>query len=405
MAKVQGPLHSTIASGKCGSQVYNRNQYGFYVWTPPIYVDPATESQISWREAFEWCSHAWTNEGGMNQRNRDLWNNFALLYPRSDRFGKTIRSSGRNEFIRTNIYRRIAGLGFHAAPPRHPSCRINPSVTFTQESDGIYATLDPVLGGDDLFYCSRWINQSIYRHFMNRNQETAGMFKSTSSHPFLVCPNSLLEEGTHRHFFKYLFVDGDGRPSPHQIDYIDAAPSPPATIWPITSNAKLELSSPDTNYSTSIDGAAWKDVELDLTRTIVFCDFSSITPHAAPASAKLWLRQYSKSGSPSVSVHKILNECIFSEATWNSRMTGTPWGSPGGQSGVDYASTPDDIVLMGSINTWYSFDITSSVTSWFDETSENYGLILIDNASDTGSWWRSSNYSDPGFRPYIEITW
>jgi len=405
VAKLVGPLHSIAASGKLGPLIYSRNQYGFYTWEPPAYVDNPTQNQIDWRAAFAAAVTAWESGAGMTNALRDMWTEFAQNYPQYDRLGRKFTGTGRQRFIQNNITRLYAGLSFHAAPPVHPTCRIFPIVTLSQEDAGLYATLNPVLAGDDLFVCSSVLNQSLLRNFMPHSQTTAGVFKSGDSHPFLIAENALLDSEEKRHFFKWRCVDGDGRPGPQQINYIDGAQISPPSIWLINNDTKILENFPTTNYGTlntfSVGEAAGPKLEASL----LFCDLSSITPHPAPANAKLWIYCSGLNGTLDIGVHDLLVSWIDVQSTWNNRITGTAWGAPGGQAGIDFTTAAENIITVDTAAQWYPIEITTMCSSWLTGASSNLGLLLRYVSGSHTAIFRSSNYADPNFVPYLEFIW
>ena len=405
MAKLVGPLHSIAASGKLGPLIYSRNQYGFYTWEPPAYVDAPTQNQIDWRNAFAAAVTAWESGVGMTNALRDMWQEFAQNYPQYDRLGRKFTGTGRQRFIQNNMTRLYAGLSFHAAPPVHPTCRIFPVVTLSQEDAGLYATLDPVLAGDDLFVCSSVLNQSLLRNFMPHSQTTAGVFKSGDSHPFLIAANADLDAEEKRHFFKWRCVDGDGRPGPQQINYIDAEKTGSSeTTLVVSGDTFLYETLPDTNFYTDATLQIRNYDALRITSLLTW-DLSSLAG-ATIVSATIYLRSNVINNAADHFGHHALVSWIDSQATWNNRLTGTGWNTPGGGAGTDYATDADFTINISSGNTWYNVDVTDLVTNWVEETWNNYGIFLIRTDAGSGiNSVKSLNNGDPTLRPYLFITY
>jgi len=405
MAKVVGPAHSMFASGKLGPLVYSRNQFGMYARSFVEVEDPGSAAQELWRTAMSQCQSHWQSGSGMTSALRDMWGEFARNWPITDKMGGRKQITGRDWFVKFNIFRKMAGLGFHNAPPNYPSCTLNPSISLGQTTNGVYAIPNVALVNDQILYVSTVINQNVTRKFMPKTQKLAGIFTGYMDYPYLIIPNADLSVTLKRQFARVRFIDGAGRCSTPQVIYGDYQQMPPESIWPITADTILNSINPDTNYySAQSNFAQLYNLSFDF-RSILLADLSSIIPHSVPINAKLWIYNFAHSGSASISIHKILVNWIETQATWNNRITSTTWGSPGGLSGTDYESSPDDTIVIDTNDVWYSFDITSSVSSWLNESSPNLGLILIDNSNNTYAEWRSSKYSDPDFRPYIEITW
>lgn len=404
MAKIYGPLHSAGASGKIGGNIYSRNQYGWYAYEQTAYVDPESEDQIAWRAAFSACNTRWKSGAGMTNALRQMWNEFAINFPRRDRFGRTKKTSGREEFIRSNIVRNYAGLGFHNAPPTHPGCRIFPTVTLSQDSGGIYASLDPVLSGDDLFHCSRVLNQSILRNFMPHKTKTAGVFKSSDTHPFLITPNFLLDDTTKRHFFRWRCIDGDGRPGPFQIYFIDGSRTTTVVTVYVSADTWIDAANPTTNYSTTN--------RLSATRTTVerahglwYADVSSIPASSTILSATFVGRTESLTGPCTGSVFGLLVPFVENQATWNIRSTGNNWSSPGGVAGTDYDAVATDTISIANAGGQNFFDVLNLVQSWVDGSRPNYGMLntVVENNVYYDMYSREESTS--AYRPYFQITY
>ena len=86
-------------------------------------------------------------------------------------------------------------------------------------------------------------------------------------------------------------------------------------------------------------------------------------------------------------------------ASWNVRSGVIDWSTPGGT--FDPALL--DSSLIPNQDYYPEFDITGLVQEWADGTTENFGVLLInDSVASTGI--KASEYSEYG-RPYLEITY
>lgn len=404
MAKVSGPLNSSAVSGELAGNIWARNQYGPYVYVKPVWDYPDSDNQQAWYNAFKACMTAWKSGSGMTDAGRLMWNEFAQNFPTTDRFGRQIKNTGRQRFIQSSIYRNYAGLSFHWTPPIHPSCRIFPTVTFSQTTVGLYATLNPVLSGDDLFVCSSVINQSVLRNFMPRLTHTSGVFKSTDSHPFLVIPNSDLIYEVKRHFFKWRAVDGDGRPGPQQIYYIDAERLSTITDFVLESDSYIRSTTPSTNYGTATILSCYYDSGIPIIdRTVLKSALSA--PGTPPDEALLFVYTTDVHSGGNIEAHALLHAFHETQVTWDDRVTGTPWDSPGCGSGTDYRATATDTVNISTVNTWYSFDLTSLVAEWYNGTLANHGVLLIAPTSWTQMTFAARHNATTTIRPYFQLTW
>ena len=76
-----------------------------------------------------------------------------------------------------------------------------------------------------------------------------------------------------------------------------------------------------------------------------------------------------------ISCHRLTAAWVEADVTWNSRQTGTAWGTPGG----DFAS-PAVVTISSPDNPsgWSTdyYDITQLLKDWLDGAYPNYGVIL-----------------------------
>jgi PKD repeat protein len=80
-------------------------------------------------------------------------------------------------------------------------------------------------------------------------------------------------------------------------------------------------------------------------------------------------------------LHRLLMPWMASQATWNQRLAGVPWGTPGALgAGTDIDATPDGQVQVGWDPAIVRFDVTTRVQAWSDEaasgTPANHGWRL-----------------------------
>jgi hypothetical protein len=75
---------------------------------------------------------------------------------------------------------------------------------------------------------------------------------------------------------------------------------------------------------------------------------------------------------------------LVGEATWSDRhyalIGSTPWTSPGGQIGTDFANDPSATTSIGGVGTYAwgsSPELVADVQSWLDDPSSNFGFALI----------------------------
>src|SRR5262249_46748980 len=94
------------------------------------------------------------------------------------------------------------------------------------------------------------------------------------------------------------------------------------------------------------------------------------------------------------------------EATWSIGQTGVTWNVGGAAgAGSDYDSTADAVVSSGFNPGWVSFDVSSRVQQWANDSERNYGWRLVQTATDTNyrQFYTSEYLTDPTLRPKLTI--
>ncbi|MCH7478784.1 MAG: DNRLRE domain-containing protein, partial [SAR324 cluster bacterium] len=84
---------------------------------------------------------------------------------------------------------------------------------------------------------------------------------------------------------------------------------------------------------------------------------------------------------------------------------GVTWSTHGWNSGA-YDSVVEDSLLTGTPG-WKVWDVTALVQAWVDGTYADYGFYLLNNSAGGGhdDEYRSREYADSNFHPYLEITY
>ncbi|HML25241.1 MAG TPA: disaggregatase related repeat-containing protein, partial [Methanomethylovorans sp.] len=99
--------------------------------------------------------------------------------------------------------------------------------------------------------------------------------------------------------------------------------------------------------------------------------------------------------------------------TWNSRMSGIPWTTAGGdwydknnvsQGSTPYASVTFPVSTVPD-NKYYEFDVTQLVQEYISGTYENTGFFLKAK-TESGNYiaFYSSNWSNADQRPKLTVT-
>lgn len=114
MAKVTGPLGSSEARGAVGGYVYNTWRG---ISTVRSRVKPITQfspAQIALRTLAKNCTVAWQN---ISNPKRLAWQDYANIHPDPDWTGNSMRLSGYNWFVRSNVRRQLLGSAIIHTPP------------------------------------------------------------------------------------------------------------------------------------------------------------------------------------------------------------------------------------------------------------------------------------------------
>ena len=165
---------------------------------------------------------------------------------------------------------------------------------------------------------------------------------------------------------------------------------------------------PTTNYGSS-SRLVVRSLGTMNYRALIRFDTSEIPSNSRVQSARLYLRlDYYDGGrpdlSPRVSVYKVKRDWAASEATWNAARSGEPWQVAGCDGSGDRDMSESAATVVSTVNTWYSWDITSLVADWVANPTGNKGMILI---SDAGRELRFYSADDPDTRynPYLVVTY
>lgn len=114
MVKVTAPLHSIEARGRLGSLEYNTFRGIRVVRAHKDPPKPVTEAQLAQQAAFKAVTQAWRD---IDPTYQNLWNSWADSQTHSDWTGATIRPTGFNCYVKTNIWVYNHGLTLLLIPP------------------------------------------------------------------------------------------------------------------------------------------------------------------------------------------------------------------------------------------------------------------------------------------------
>jgi hypothetical protein len=147
-------------------------------------------------------------------------------------------------------------------------------------------------------------------------------------------------------------------------------------------------------------------------RTLINFNLSSVPAGVTLDSATLTLYatppNWGGNNTPGkpMEIYRVTSAWAEDQVTWNSRLTGINWTAPGG----DYVGTTGDKDVSPYAtdsskplaNAPVQWDITSLVSWWRDNPSENFGLMLLSYPGNGLVFW-SSEYGTAALRPELEI--
>lgn len=186
----------------------------------------------------------------------------------------------------------------------------------------------------------------------------------------------------------------------------DPARAFPVTIDPVTvtlqpdstAGKDTQLSShlPDNNWGTYPSlGVGLSSDGTELYRSLVQFDLSSIPSGSVINSAtlSLYCDEEASSTDDNVWVHRATASWSESTATWNNQPS--------------HEATASAVTTITGLG-WFSWDIKSLVQGWVNGSFPNYGMKLIGEETDTGSWkifYSSDVGVYPTLRPKLTITY
>ena len=180
-----------------------------------------------------------------------------------------------------------------------------------------------------------------------------------------------------------------------------ALPAGVVTLTPVADTALFEQI-PDNNLGASQSVAAGNTAAASATRALMKFDLREAVPAGSRivgASLELTVVRASALVEPATfHAHRLLvdwgegNKGVGTvtgtgspadngEATWNSRFHGqTQWSSPGGASGIDYASEMSATARIGTTEplVFSSSALAGDVQRWVDEPASNFGWMFKD---------------------------
>lgn len=189
--------------------------------------------------------------------------------------------------------------------------------------------------------------------------------------------------------------------------FVEVFPTKPAE--PVTNDATfvtyINSSVPTNNYDSSHNCAvAWDVIKKE--RILLSFRPSDFPTGLLISKAELVLKAFVTRSNIDIQIHRMLTAWTASMVTWNTKDGSTAWGTPGGQSGVDYAATPFFDGSISIVNDQeLRLDITDEVQSFINREFVNYGWMMLCNTQQGNANELIFESGESGTQtPYIEIT-
>jgi len=147
---------------------------------------------------------------------------------------------------------------------------------------------------------------------------------------------------------------------------------------------------------------------IGVKRVLIRFDLSDFPPGTTIYEASLDLRTNyyrSRTDSIPVEIYRMKQEWSEDEATWRERLAGQEWDDPGADGVDDRYPDPVATLVLDTVNTWYSVDLTDLVQDWVANPGSNYGLMLdgVEVTNEYRFW--SSDYTSVSLRPELCLTY
>lgn len=211
---------AATGSGSIGGATASRNKGGQYFRRRAIPTNPATAQQQAVRNALATLTDAWSNV--LVQAQRDAWDMYAFNVSWVDTLGSSIKLSGQQMFVRSNVPRLQAGLArVSDGPTTYTLAQLTTptALTVLDSGDMSFAFTNSnewatVVGGALLVFVSR--PQSPGVNFFKGPYQFAGRVNGAGTPPTspsttIVSPFGLDAQAGNRIFVQYRATNADGR--------------------------------------------------------------------------------------------------------------------------------------------------------------------------------------------------
>ena len=184
------------------------------------------------------------------------------------------------------------------------------------------------------------------------------------------------------------------------------------TVYTGVTDTYMQQNNPTLNYSTNGGVSITSWAPGDNARGIFkFSGLSNITGPVVVSSASLFLRASPATATQVFALHRIKLAVDVTQASWNNRLTATPWPVAGAFDAASIDTTPAASVTGIVTNTWAEFTgaaVAAVVEGWINGTLPNEGFLLKrdpESQDSVASSFASSNNGITAFRPYLVFTY
>jgi uncharacterized repeat protein (TIGR01451 family) len=169
-----------------------------------------------------------------------------------------------------------------------------------------------------------------------------------------------------------------------------------------TQDAYFHEDAPDHNHSTDKEMLVSPQVSKRA-RSVIKFDLAAIPPASNIITSTLFLYEENKRNNQTVFLHRLTNSWLEAQVTWDNRLAGSPWTSPGG----DYSVGPEASFSPNLDNQYREIPVTGVTQGWFNATFPNHGLLLRATTSgDDGEVkFRTKEEGKPEKRPQLCVTY
>lgn len=117
--------------------------------------------------------------------------------------------------------------------------------------------------------------------------------------------------------------------------------------------------------------------------TLLRFDMSPVPPDMVIKGAQLGLctnYSYPSGAEIGTSVYRVLADWVASQATWENRLSGQAWSTPGALGeGTDYDPASSASQWLADIGACYRYNVTNLVRQWVADPGTNHGMLVRSN--------------------------